>query len=125
MSAGPTFVHLEQHLRRSIIYRTLDGASAAWTAGSHHSRVGARVKTTALRFMSMPPDSRVRAVGLFVAAFAIAEAVLQRVVPAQVAAATPLAVWILVAAFAMIAAALAEPVAHAWPASRLRRWWRE
>ena len=124
MSAAPTmFVRLEHQVRRSVVYRVLDRAADAWSAGRRHSRAAAWMHVAGLQFTAMGPGMRVRAIAVFVAAFAFAVAALQRVVPARVAPATPLVWWIVVGGFASVVAALAEPVARGWTVSRVHRWW--
>jgi hypothetical protein len=121
--SGPqTFDSLEDQLRRSILYRTLDALAAAWATAEAHSRVVARVRSIAVGLVSTAPAKRLRASSMCAATFATATAALQRVVPPQVAPAVPITAWIAVAAAAAIAALLAEPLTQAWPASRCRRW---
>lgn len=115
------FPAAEAAIRGSIIAGSIDAAARYWLAAFSESVVHRRAADLRGRYREASRAGRLRGGAVVVAAGAIGHLALVRLVPAQVAPATPPGVWMLVGAAGVFVALCAKRLAISWESSRLRR----
>jgi hypothetical protein len=121
MSDTREFPAVESMLRASAIVRALDTVARWWTAAGANSAVASRALMAAAQIRRAAPADRVRAFALAIGIASAGHLILLQVVPAQVAPTIPRALWLSVAAAALLAAQCAAAVAGSWNSSVVRR----
>jgi hypothetical protein len=124
MTNGPEFERLESHLRGSWLVRTIDASATAWRVAATRSAIVRALRSAITHFNSLAPAKRLRAVAVFVATAAVGYLILLRFVPLDIAPALPKAMWVLVAAAALVIALVPERLIAGWESSFVSRIWR-
>jgi hypothetical protein len=124
MTNGPEFERLESHLRGSWLVRTIDASATAWRVAATRSAIVRDLRSAITRFGSLTQAERLRAVAVFVATAAVGHLILLRFVPPHIVPALPKALWMLVAAAALLVALVPERLIAAWESSFVSRIWR-
>ena len=117
------FAAIEAHVRHSVIVRTIEAIDRVWCDAWRDSAVVARLRGMRRRFLSMTAPVRLRAVAVAVGSAAAGYLALLAAMPAQVTPAVPRATWLVVFAFAVLAALFSDRLAASWPSSSIRRQW--
>jgi len=117
------FTRLESLLQESRLVRGVDAFATASLHAVNRSTTVEWVRRTWARVVSVPVESQVRAGSVFVATAAIGHLLLLRLVPAHIAPAFPRALWVTMAANALIVAAASAAVTAAWRSSAVRGLW--
>jgi hypothetical protein len=124
MTNGPEFERLESHLRGSWLVRTIDVSAAAWRVAATRSAIVRALSRAITQFSSLTPAKRLRAVAVFVATAAVGDLILLRLVPLDIAPTLPKAMWVLVAAAALVIAFVPGRLIAGWESSFVSRIWR-
>src|SRR5262245_43840633 len=117
------FARLQSLLQESRLIRGVDTIATASLHAVNRSTSAEWMRRTWARVVSGPVESQVRATSVFVATATIGHVLLLRLVPAHIAPALPRALWVTIAASALIVAAASAPVTTAWASSAVRGLW--
>ena len=121
MTGSREFDAVAASVRRSVMFRAADAIAAAFLSAADRSGVALRIRNAWAQCASLTSDARLQAVAIFVAAAAAGHWLLLFLIPAQVAPATPKALWLIIAGTASIVALCARPLAADWETSILRK----
>jgi len=124
MTNGPEFERLESHPHGSWLVRAIDASATAWRVAATRSATVRALDSAMARFSSLTQAERLRAVAVFVATAAVGHLILLRFVPPHIAPALPKAMWMLVAAAALVVALVPERLIAGWESSLVSRIWR-
>ena len=117
MIHGRAFDGVAACVRTSVLFRAADAIASAVHTSANRSACAARVRDARARFAALTSAGRLQTVAIVAATGAVGHLLLLLLVPAQIAPATPKALWMLVAAAALVVALCARRLAASWATS--------